>query len=61
MMSAVFSIIIIGLIILFFVSLFTYISRKVLRASQQNGEITAMNRKLDRVIALLEEKEESKK
>jgi len=58
--SIIFTILIVGLILIFFVSLFSFIKRTLTNASVQNDRSKEINKKLDKIIALLEENKESK-
>lgn len=53
--GTIFSIVIIALIILFFVSLFSYVTRKSINSSEQTDRLLEIDKKMDKIIALLEE------
>lgn len=55
LMSIIFTILIIILIIIFFVSLFSFIRRTLTNSSVQNNHAIEMDKKLDKIIKLLEE------
>jgi len=50
-----FTLLIIVLVILFFVSLFSFIKRIITNSSTQTKRTAEMNEKLDRIIEMLEE------
>lgn len=56
--GTIFSIIIIVLIIIFFVSLFSYVMRKTINRSEQTNKLQELDKKMDKIIALLEEDKE---
>ncbi|WP_442961189.1 DUF4083 family protein [Pseudogracilibacillus sp. SO30301A] len=54
--SIFFTILIIALILMFFISLYSFVKRTLTNASAQNNSTNEINKKLDRIIELLEEK-----
>lgn len=51
-----FYLLIIALILMFFISLYSFVKRMLTNTSVQNNRTNEINKKLDRIIELLEEK-----
>ncbi|MGG0184973.1 DUF4083 family protein [Bacillus rhizoplanae] len=57
--NIIFSILFFGLIVLFFVSLGAFLRSRLINQSSQRASLVEIEKKLDRVIEMLEEKEKN--